>query len=110
LDAMSRDVRPESMAAQLSLMAEADETDLLPRITVPTLLLWGERDARSPLDVAHAFQEAIPQAELVVIPAVGHMSNLEAPEDFTAAVRAFCRAHAREASRRSPVERDEGGT
>lgn len=94
LDAMSRGVRPETMAAQLSLMAEADETDLLPRITVPTLLLWGERDARSPLDVAHAFQAAIPHAELVVIPAVGHMSNLEAPEAFTAAVRAFCRAHA----------------
>ncbi|MFJ5137678.1 alpha/beta fold hydrolase [Streptomyces sp. NPDC088707] len=94
LDAMNREVRPESMAIQLSLMAEADETDLLPRITVPTLLLWGEEDARSPLDVAYAFQDAIPHAELVVIPAVGHMSNLEAPEAFTAAVRAFCRAHA----------------
>lgn len=94
LDAMNRDVRPESMGTQLSLMAEADETDLLPRISVPTLLLWGERDARSPLDVAHAFQDAIPHADLVVIPAVGHMSNLEAPEAFTAAVRAFCHAHA----------------
>ncbi|MFF8506852.1 alpha/beta fold hydrolase [Streptomyces sp. NPDC015492] len=93
LEAMSRDVRPESMAVQLSLMAEADETDLLPRITVPTLLLWGELDARSPLDVALAFQDAIPHAELVVIPEVGHMSNLEAPEAFTAAVRTFCRAH-----------------
>ncbi|MFB7592831.1 alpha/beta fold hydrolase [Streptomyces sp. NPDC056169] len=93
LDAMNRDVRPETMAAQLSLMAEADETDLLPRITVPTLLLWGERDARSPLDVAHAFRDAIPHAELVVIPGVGHMSNVEAPEAFTTAVRSFCRAN-----------------
>ncbi|MFJ7983800.1 alpha/beta fold hydrolase [Streptomyces sp. NPDC096351] len=93
LEAMGRDVRPESMAVQLSLMAEADETDLLPRITVPTLLLWGELDARSPLDIALAFQDAIPHAELVVIPEVGHMSNLEAPEAFTAAVRTFCRAH-----------------
>ncbi|WP_406864626.1 alpha/beta hydrolase [Streptomyces sp. HUAS MG47] len=94
LETMSRDVRPETMAAQLSLMAEADQTDLLPRITVPTLLLWGERDTRSPLEVAHAFREAIPHTELVVIPSVGHVSNLEAPEAFTAAVRAFCRAHA----------------
>ncbi|MEU8619567.1 alpha/beta fold hydrolase [Streptomyces sp. NPDC048623] len=94
LDAMNRDVRPETMAAELSLMAEADETDLLPRIAVPTLLLWGELDARSPLGVARAFEEAIPGAELVVIPGVGHMSNVEAPEAFTAAVRAFCRAHA----------------
>ncbi|MFF5933334.1 alpha/beta fold hydrolase [Streptomyces sp. NPDC012508] len=94
LDAMNREVRPETMAMQLSLMAEADETDLLPRITVPTLLLWGERDARSPLEVAYAFQAAIPHAELVTIPEAGHMSNLEAPEAFTAAVRAFCREHA----------------
>ncbi|MFE9046565.1 alpha/beta fold hydrolase [Streptomyces sp. NPDC007818] len=94
LDAMSRDVRPESMAVQLSLMADADESDLLPRVTVPTLLLWGELDARSPLSVAHAFHEAIPHSKLVVIPGVGHVSNLEAPEAFTAAVRAFCRTHA----------------
>ncbi|MFH9728643.1 alpha/beta fold hydrolase [Streptomyces sp. NPDC017254] len=94
LEAMSREVRPESMAVQLSLMAEADERDVLPRITVPTLLLWGERDVRSPLEVAYAFKEAIGHAELVTIPGVGHMSNLEAPEAFTAAVRAFCRAHA----------------
>ncbi|MFB7513135.1 alpha/beta fold hydrolase [Streptomyces sp. NPDC056144] len=94
LDEMSREVRPETMAVQLSLMADADESDLLPRITVPTLLLWGELDARSPLSVAHAFRDAIPHSELVVIPGVGHMSNLEAPETFTASVRAFCRTHA----------------
>ncbi|MFF8835628.1 alpha/beta fold hydrolase [Streptomyces sp. NPDC015130] len=94
LDAMTRAVRPETMVAQLALMAEADETDLLPQITVPTLLLWGERDARSPLTVAHAFQDAIPHAKLVVIPEVGHVSNLEDPEAFNAAVRAFCREHA----------------
>lgn len=94
LEEMSGDVRPESMAVELSLMAEADQNDLLPRITVPTLLLWGELDARSPLSVARAFRDAIPHSELVVLPAVGHMSNLEAPEAFTAAVRAFCRTHA----------------
>ncbi|NBE55565.1 alpha/beta fold hydrolase [Streptomyces boluensis] len=90
---MDRDVRPATMAAQLSLMAEADETDLLPRIAVPTLLLWGDADVRSPLTVARAFHEAIPHADLVLLPGAGHLSNLEAPEDFSAAVRAFCRAH-----------------
>ncbi|PWI19924.1 alpha/beta hydrolase [Streptomyces sp. Act143] len=93
LDAMARDVRPESMGAQLSLMAEADERDLLPRIAVPTLLVWGELDARSPLTVARAFEEAVPGAELVVIPGAGHVSNLDAPDPFNQAVRAFCRAH-----------------
>jgi pimeloyl-ACP methyl ester carboxylesterase len=74
-------------------MAHADQRDLLPRIAVPTLLVWGELDARSPLSVAHQFEQAIPGTELVVIPGAGHFSNLERPEEFNAAVREFCRAH-----------------
>ncbi|MFI9151271.1 alpha/beta fold hydrolase [Streptomyces sp. NPDC053367] len=91
LDAMARQVRPETMGAQLFMMAEADERDVLPGIAVPTLLVWGELDVRSPPSVARAFLEAIPDARLVVLPGVGHMSNLEAPEDFDRAVRAFLR-------------------
>src|SRR3954453_18820552 len=72
-------------------MSEADLTDVLPTIVVPTLLLWGEFDARSPLSVAHAFARAIPHAELAVIAGAGHMTNLERPAEFNAAVRAFCR-------------------
>jgi pimeloyl-ACP methyl ester carboxylesterase len=92
LEAMAADVRPESMKTALLVMAEADQRDLLPRIAVPTLLIWGERDARSPLSVARQFEDAVPDAKLVVIPGAGHVSNLEAPELFNDAVREFCRA------------------
>ena len=74
-------------------MAETDQRDLLPRIAVPTLLIWGEQDVRSPLSVARQFEQAIPDAKLVVIPGAGHVSNLEQPERFNEAVREFCRAH-----------------
>ncbi len=90
---MAADVRPESMRTALLVMAETDQCDLLPRITVPTLLIWGELDARSPLRVASQFEEAIPDAKLVVIPGAGHVSNLEQPEPFNDAVREFCRTH-----------------
>lgn len=93
LDEMAADVRPESLRTQLLLMAEADQRDVLPRISVPTLLIWGEQDVRSPLAVARQFEDAIPTAELVVIPDCGHVSNLERPERFNDAVRKFCRAH-----------------
>ena len=93
LDEMAADVRPDSMRTALLVMAEADQRDLLPRIAVPTLLIWGELDARSPLSVARQFEEAIPDAKLVVIPGAGHVSNLEQPEPFNDAVREFCRAH-----------------
>ena len=93
LEEMAAAVRPESMRTALLVMAEADQRDLLPRLAVPTLLIWGELDARSPLTVASQFQEAIPDAKLVVIPGAGHVSNLEGPEAFNDAVREFCRAH-----------------
>jgi pimeloyl-ACP methyl ester carboxylesterase len=90
---MAADVRPDSMGRQLSVMAEADQRDLLPGIRVPTLLVWGEQDARSPLRVARQLEMAIPDTTLVVIPGAGHVSNLEQPERFNEAVRQFCRAH-----------------
>ena len=91
LEAISAAARPESLRTELMLLAETDLTDLLPQITVPTLLIWGELDARSPLRVAREFEAAIPDAKLVVIPGAGHMSNIEEPEPFNAAIREFLR-------------------
>ncbi|MBA3839430.1 MAG: alpha/beta fold hydrolase [Thermoleophilaceae bacterium] len=93
LEGIAADVRPDSLSTQLSVMAAADQRDLLPRIAVPTLLIWGELDARSPLSVARQFEQAIPDTKLVVIPRSGHVSHLEQPEQFNEAVREFCRAH-----------------
>jgi pimeloyl-ACP methyl ester carboxylesterase len=93
LEEVAAAVRPASLGTQLSAMADADLRDLLPRIAVPTLLIWGELDVRSPLSVAYQFQREIPEAKLVVAPGAGHVSNLEQPELFDEAVREFCRAH-----------------
>ena len=93
LRAISADVRPATLGRQLTLMAAADQRDLLPHIAVPTLLIWGELDTRSPLTVARQFAEAIPDAELVVVEGAGHVSNLDQPERVNQAVRRFCRAH-----------------
>jgi pimeloyl-ACP methyl ester carboxylesterase len=81
---------PAGFRLMATALAIADTRDLLPTLRVPTLLLWGDADVRSPLTVAHQFQAAIPCAQLTVLPGVGHVSNLEAPEMFNAAVREFC--------------------
>jgi pimeloyl-ACP methyl ester carboxylesterase len=73
-------------------LAHADTRDLLPNIRVPTLLVWGDADARSPITVAKQFHQAIPGAKLVVISGAGHVSNLEDPARFNPAVRDFCRS------------------
>ena len=41
LEEIAADLRPQSLRAQLFVMAEADQRDLSPRIAVPTLLIWG---------------------------------------------------------------------
>ncbi len=93
LEEIAADVRPASLKTQLLVMAQADQREMLPGIAVPTLLIWGELDARSPLSVARQFEESIPDTKLVVIPGSGHVSNLERPEQVNEAVREFCRAH-----------------
>jgi pimeloyl-ACP methyl ester carboxylesterase len=93
LEAMAADVRPSSMLTALTAMAQADLTDVLSTIQVPTQLIWGALDVRSPLAVAREFERQIPGASLEVIPDCGHVSNLEAPRLFNDLVRAFLHNH-----------------
>jgi pimeloyl-ACP methyl ester carboxylesterase len=80
---------PGGVRAMLHALAEADLRDVLPTIEIPTLLLYGEEDQRSPLAVAEEMRSRIPGSVLVVIPQVGHQSNIEAAERFNAEVRHF---------------------
>lgn len=93
LAAIAADVRPATLAQELDIMAATDLSDLLPHVAVPTLLLWGDMDARSPLSVARQFEESIPDTRLVVIAGAGHLSILERPDQVNDALRTFCRGH-----------------
>jgi len=86
---MMCDLHPAGTRTMMHAMAEADLRDVLPRIQVPTLLLYGESDARSPLDIAEALHAGIPGSQLVVLPGVGHFANAERPREFNEAVRRF---------------------
>lgn len=85
-------VHPGGYRAMAHSMAEADLRDVLPTIRIPVLLLYGELDERSPLHVAENIRAQISSAELVVIPGVGHLANVEAPAEFSAHVRSFIRS------------------
>ena len=89
--AMMSGFHPAGYRAMARGLAEADLRDVLPRIGVSTLLLYGDADRRSPLSVAEDLHARIPGSTLAVIPAVGHLANLEAPERFEAEVRGFLR-------------------
>lgn len=80
---------PAGLRTMARSFAEADLRHVLPRIQVPTLLLYGDEDERSPLAVAEEIHAAIPRSQLVVMPGVGHVSCIEAPDRFNAEVRGF---------------------
>jgi pimeloyl-ACP methyl ester carboxylesterase len=66
---------------------------ILSAITVPTLILWGQDDQLINVAAAHKFKAAIPQAELIVYPRVGHLPQWEAPETSGRDVAAFLARH-----------------
>lgn len=80
--------QPESVAwVERAMAARTAAVDLLPDITVPTLVVVGEQDVVTPPEHAVALTEAIPGAVLRRLPAAGHLTPLEAPERFNAAAR-----------------------
>jgi pimeloyl-ACP methyl ester carboxylesterase len=91
--AILSDFHPAGFRLMALSSAEMDTRDLLPTIRVPTLVLWGEDDRRSPLSIAKQLHTGIPDAELAIIPRSGHLSNMEQPETFNLHVRRFCAKH-----------------
>lgn len=87
------DFRPAGMRSLLAASGRADYRPVLPTITVPTLLLYGSGDVRSPPAVAEDMHRQIPESELMVPPDVGHLTFIEAPEAFNDAVRRWLRIH-----------------
>lgn len=83
------DTRPEGMLPMLRAFADADLTDVLERVTVPTLLLYGDKDQRSPRPVAEKLSSSIPTSRLVFVDGAGHDTNIEAPDVFDDEVRSF---------------------
>jgi pimeloyl-ACP methyl ester carboxylesterase len=96
--AVGRDLRavierasPAQIAVTLhALAARPDSTGLLATLTAPTLIVVGELDAITPLADAEVMRRGAPGAQaLAVIPGAGHMSPLENPDAFNAAMAAF---------------------
>ena len=87
---------PQAVAwAQRAMAARPDSLDVLAGLDVPAAVIVGEMDTMTPLAEAQLMADALPDAELTVIPSVGHLSSLEAPETFNGAVRALLRRVAR---------------
>ncbi len=101
----TRRERPDVVAAVGSLIAQADAEGVaraleamrgrpdssadLPKIRVPVLVLVGEEDTLTPVAESRRIVEGVPEGQLVIVPGAGHLTNLEAPDAFNEALRAF---------------------
>jgi 3-oxoadipate enol-lactonase len=75
-----------------AMKGRPDSTDLLPRIGLPALVLAGDEDRLIPLSESERMHSLLPRSQLVVIPGSGHVSNMETPDEFSAALSNFLQA------------------
>jgi 3-oxoadipate enol-lactonase len=75
--------------ALAALASRPDSRVMLSEITVPTLILVGEEDAVTPIGDSEMMLGGIRTARLEVIRGAGHLSNLEQPQSFNAALLEF---------------------
>jgi pimeloyl-ACP methyl ester carboxylesterase len=72
-----------------AMMSRPDSTPALSRISHPALILVGEEDRVTPIADAEAMQRQIARSRLVVLERAGHLSALEVPDRFSAALADF---------------------
>ena len=77
------------MRAILSKCVNEDLCHLMPKVTAPVLLFWGDKDTATPLRDAHTMQRLMPNAGLVVAQGAGHFAMLEQAELWMGAVKSF---------------------
>ncbi len=84
-----RRARPAGYLAVAHAIAATDARPWLADIHAPVLILCGEDDRVTGMDVSKALLDGLPQATLVAIDGAGHAPHLEQPDRFAQAVREF---------------------
>ena len=78
-----------ALIERMQQMRLVEPTPFLQRITAPVLLLWGAQDQMIPVANAQDYQRAMPGADLVVLPQLGHVPQEEAPAALLQPLQAF---------------------
>jgi len=67
----------------------SDHRDVLPQVSVPTLVLQCTDDVIAPMSVGQYVADQVPQGRLALLEATGHCPNLSAPEETIGAITEF---------------------
>jgi len=85
-------MKREGFAGQLSAVSDHDTAERLGAITAPVLVIAGDRDELIPPRNSVEMAGLIPQAELTLLPGIGHMFWVETPGDAAHHIRRFLQA------------------
>ena len=88
--AMAEEVGRENFVLQQrAILGRRDQSETLAALTVPALVLGGGLDTLTPPQASRDMAELIPDAELVIIEEIGHLSTIEAPDQVTDILNAY---------------------
>jgi pimeloyl-ACP methyl ester carboxylesterase len=79
-------------------------------LTLPTLVVWGDKDTVTPLAQGQRLSQLISGSELAVIPGIGHMPQIEDVEQFNRLLVTFLRKQHAASRRLTPSGKSAGGT
>jgi 3-oxoadipate enol-lactonase len=77
----------ECYAATCALLGDADLRKYAPAFKMPVAVIVGEEDYATPVAMAKALHDAIPQSSLAVLPGVRHLTPIECPVEIASRLR-----------------------
>jgi 3-oxoadipate enol-lactonase len=88
VETMSR-IDPAAFRIGAEAVWLADQRDRVEEIRVPTLILVGDQDLVTPVDLSNELVDLIPDGRMQVIGGAGHLTNLEKPNEFNRLTEEF---------------------
>lgn len=80
-------------AATCAALCEADQTEMVKALAVPTLCIVGDQDGSTPPDLVRSMSDLIPGARFEIIAGAGHIPCIEQPRSLVALMRDFLKSH-----------------
>lgn len=81
----------EHLSETLKKILAEDVRAMAAKLTLPTLLIYGEQDESTPLQFGEQFHELIDGSTLEILPGAGHFVHLDRPDDVVHAIREFAK-------------------
>ena len=87
LDDAVREARDPARREYRDSDEPTDVRECIPRVKAPTTIVWGERDGLIPTEHGVRMRDAIDNSELIILPGVGHVPQLQAPKRVVEIIR-----------------------